>query len=193
MLNYSFMHNVSQMVTRIASLGLNDKPGDVFLAKIKPKNSRKTKSNHLPLDQMPNQIQDLNKDQAEITLKVCDKYLNIFYVVWSIHVYARQIKALNILRNYQTTLQNTISALKAVHLTTKVKAETSIHLAKSALRAICLADNSNWADSLPLIVNSLNQMFLYQISSRNSLFYNPLVFQNHLNLNGLIFPEHLFE
>ena len=34
-LTYGFMHNVSQMVTRVASLGLNDKPSDVFLAKIK--------------------------------------------------------------------------------------------------------------------------------------------------------------
>ena len=73
------------------------------------------------------------------------------------------------------------------------EAETSIHLATIAWRAICLTDYSNWADTLPLIVNSLNQTFLYQTLSRNSLFYNPLVFQNHLNINGLIFPEHLFE
>ena len=56
------MHNVSQMVTRVAALGLNYKSGDIFLAKIKSKDSRKTK------DQVPNQIQDLNKTQAEITL-----------------------------------------------------------------------------------------------------------------------------
>ena len=62
------MHNVSQMITRVASLGLNDKSGDDFLAKIKSINSRKTKSNPVLLDQLQNQIQDLNKNQAEITL-----------------------------------------------------------------------------------------------------------------------------
>ena len=69
-LNYGFMHNVSQLVTRVASLGLNDNPTpqNVLLAKIKTKNSKKDQSNSLPLDQVPNQIQDLNKDQADITL-----------------------------------------------------------------------------------------------------------------------------
>ena len=67
-LNYGFMHNVSQMVARVASLWLNDKPSNVLLAKIKTKNSKKNQSNPLPLEQVPNQIQDLNKDQAEITL-----------------------------------------------------------------------------------------------------------------------------
>ena len=35
-LNYGFIHNVSQMVTQVAALGLNEnKSGEVFLAKIK--------------------------------------------------------------------------------------------------------------------------------------------------------------
>ena len=122
---------------------------------------------------------------------MCVKYLNISCAARFILVYAGQIRGLNILKNYQTTSLNITSALKVVPHT--IKAETSIHLAKSALIAICFADHSNWADSLPLIVNSLNQTFLYKTTSRNSLFYNPLVFQNHLNINSLIFPEHLFE
>ena len=40
-LNLGFMHNVSQMVTRVASLGLNDKSGVVFLAKSNLKSPRK--------------------------------------------------------------------------------------------------------------------------------------------------------
>ena len=81
-----------------------------------------------------------------------DKYSNIFYVVLCIHGSARQIRLLNILRNYQITLQNTISAWKAAHLTTRVP----------LVRRKQVTTWQNWADTLPLIVNSLNQTFLYQ-------------------------------
>ena len=83
------------------------------------------------------------------------------------------------LAKYNISLESSAPYYKG----TTSQAESSIHLAKSALRAICLVDHSNWADSPPLIVNSLNQTFLCKKTLRNSLFYNPLVFQNHLNIN----------
>ena len=56
------------MVTRVASLGSNYKSGDVFLAKIKSKESSKTKLDPLISEQVPNQMKDLNKTEAEVTL-----------------------------------------------------------------------------------------------------------------------------
>ena len=46
-LNFGFMHNISEMVTRVASLGLNEnQSSEFFLAKIQPKNPKS--SNYTP-------------------------------------------------------------------------------------------------------------------------------------------------
>ena len=46
-LDFGFMHNISEMVTRVASLGLNEnQSSEFFLAKIQPKNPKS--SNYTP-------------------------------------------------------------------------------------------------------------------------------------------------
>ena len=68
------MHNISEMVTRVASLGLNENQSSaVFLAKIWPKTPKKFKLNPLKYkrkksEKIQNQIQYLSQDPAAVTL-----------------------------------------------------------------------------------------------------------------------------
>jgi hypothetical protein len=70
--------------------------------------------------------------------------------------------------------------------------ESSIRLAKQALRSLCLANTSTWPDFLPIICSKINQMSLYNTSTRDSIFYSPFLFSNTLRLHNLDFPERLF-
>ena len=60
------------------------------------------------------------------------------------------------LEDFLATYNIGLESSTPYHKGSTSQAESSIHLAKSALRAICLADSSNWVESLPIIVNSLN-------------------------------------